>query len=233
MKKLTAFCVIIITAASCNPKIGDGLRRNDLKRDVEMVTDKGTMVIRLSDSTPLHRNNFIKLVKEHYYDSVLFHRVIKNFMVQAGDPDSKKAHADDQLGNGGPKYKIPAEIRTSMFHRKGVIAAARTGDNVNPERASSGSQFYLVQGKIFTEAGLDSVENLRLKRKLPPEHRTVYKTTGGAPHLDQSYTIFGEVIKGEAVIDSIAIVPTSGRQGGDRPLQDVRIIRARLIKRKT
>lgn len=224
--------IIVIAMVACNPKIGDGLRKNDLKKDVEMVTDKGTMIIRLSDSTPLHRNNFIKLVKEHYYDSILFHRVIKNFMVQAGDPNSKKAKTGDQLGNGGPKYTIPAEFRQSLFHHKGVIAAAREGDNVNPQKASSGSQFYIVQGRIFSDAGLDSVETFRLKRKLPAAHRAVYKTTGGAPHLDQNYTIFGEVISGIAVVDSIANITTSGREGGDRPLQDIKIIKARLVKRK-
>lgn len=223
---------MIIALAACNPKIGDGLRKNDLKRDVEMVTDKGTMIIRLSDSTPLHRNNFIKLVKEHYYDSILFHRVIKNFMVQAGDPNSKKAKSDDHLGNGGPKYTVPAEFRQSLFHYKGVIAAAREGDNVNPQKVSSGSQFYIVQGRVFTDAGLDSVETFRLKRKLPAEHRAVYKTLGGSPHLDQNYTIFGEVISGIAVVDSIANIKTSGREGGDRPLQDIKIIKARLVKRK-
>jgi len=227
---LTFSCCVLL---SCNPKISEGLRRNDLKKDVALATTKGTMVIRLSDSTPLHRDNFLKLVKQHYYDSVLFHRVIQNFMVQAGDPVSRKAQAGQPLGNGGPGYTIPAEFRQSLFHKKGGIAAARMGDDVNPKKASSGSQFYIVQGKIFTDAGLDSVELFRLKgRRIPPEHRAVYKTLGGAPHLDQNYTVFGEVISGLNVIDSIAVTPTSGRQGGDRPLQDVRIISAKLVKRK-
>lgn len=218
---------------SCNPRLGNGLRKHDLHKDVELVTDKGTMVIRLSDSTPLHRDNFLKLVKQGFYDSILFHRVIKNFMIQAGDPNSKRAKAGESLGDGGPEYTVPAEFRTSMFHKKGMVAAARTGDDVNPLKASSGAQFYIVQGKVFTEVGLDSVEKFRLKgRKLPSDHRAVYKTLGGAPHLDQNYTIFGEVIKGMDVIDSIATVTTSGRSGGDRPLQDVRIVSAKLIKRK-
>lgn len=222
-----------MVTASCNPWLGNGLRKNDRRRDVEIVTDKGTMVIRLSDSTPLHRDNFLKLVRQGFYDSVLFHRVIRNFMVQAGDPNSKRPKPGESYGDGGPEYTIPAEFRTSMFHKKGMVAAARTGDNVNPQRASSGAQFYIVQGKIFTDVGLDSVEKFRLKgRKLPAAHREVYKTLGGAPHLDQNYTIFGEVIKGLPVIDSIGSVPTSGREGGDRPLQDVRIIKARLVKRK-
>jgi peptidyl-prolyl cis-trans isomerase B (cyclophilin B) len=219
--------------SSCNPKLSNGLRKNDLKKNVELVTSKGTMVIRLSDSTPLHRDNFLKLVKQHYYDSILFHRVIQHFMVQAGDPSSKKSQAGQHLGEGGPTYTVPAEFRSSLFHKKGVIAAARTGDDVNPQKASSGSQFYIVQGKVFTDVGLDSVETFRLKgRKIPAAQREVYKTLGGAPHLDQNYTVFGELISGLEVIDSIAATPTSGRQGGDRPLQDVRIITARLIKRK-
>ena len=204
--------------------------RKDRKRDVLLKTNYGDIVIRLSDSTPLHRDNFLKLVKTHYYDSVLFHRVIKNFMIQAGDPDSKHAAPGEPLGNGGPNYRIPAEFRSTLFHKKGVIAAAR--DN-NPEKASSGSQFYIVQGKIFTDAGLDSIETYRLNgRKIPADQREVYKTVGGTPHLDQGYTVFGQVFKGLDVVDKIASVPTSKEQDRDRPLEDVRIIKAKLIKRK-
>ena len=233
MYKLLMFAGLTAIVASCNPRLGNGLRKKDVRRDVEMVTDKGTMILRLSDSTPLHRDNFLKLVRQGFYDSILFHRVIKNFMVQAGDPNSKRTVKGEAYGDGGPEYTIPAEFRISMFHKKGMLAAARTGDDVNPQRASSGAQFYIVQGKVFTDAGLDSVERFRLKgRKLPAAHREVYKTLGGAPHLDQNYTIFGEVIKGLPVVDSIAAVPTSGRQGGDRPLEDVRIIKARLVKRR-
>jgi len=225
--------VSILFFVACNPKIAGGLRKHDLNKDVEMATDKGTMVIRLSDLTPLHRNNFLLLVKQHYYDSILFHRVINHFMIQAGDPNSKNARPAAQLGEGGPAYTIPAEINAELFHKKGVIAAARQGDDVNPKKASSGSQFYIVQGRIFTDAGLDSVETFRLKgRKLPVTHRSVYKTLGGTPHLDSAYTVFGEVVNGLDVIDSIAIVPTGGRQGGDRPVQNVRILSARLVKRK-
>ena len=208
------------------------LRKKDRKRDVLLQTNYGDIIIRLSDSTPLHRDNFLKLVKSHYYDSVLFHRVIKNFMIQAGDPESKHAEPGEPLGNGGPDYTIPAEFRQTLFHKKGVIAAARMGDNVNPTKASSGSQFYIVQGKTFTDAGLDSVETYRLKRKIPPDQREVYKTIGGTPHLDQNYTVFGEVVKGLDVVDTIAAVPTSAGRDRDRPLQDVRIINEKLIKRK-
>jgi peptidyl-prolyl cis-trans isomerase B (cyclophilin B) len=204
--------------------------KKDRKKDVLLQTNYGDIVVRLSDSTPLHRDNFLKLVKTHYYDSVLFHRVIKNFMIQGGDPNSKHAKPGEPLGEGGPGYTIPAEFRAALFHKKGVIAAAR--DN-NPEKASSGSQFYIVQGKIFTDAGLDSVETYRLNgRKFPADHREVYKTVGGTPHLDQGYTVFGEVIRGLDVVDKIASVPTSNGEDRDRPLEDVRIIRAILMKRK-
>ncbi len=220
----TLFCVTITVAAQKDST----LKKKDRKRDVLLQTSLGDMIIRLSDSTPLHRDNFLKLVKVGFYDSILFHRVINQFMVQAGDPGSKRTTGDAQLGNGGVGYTIPAEFRQTLFHRKGVIAAARTGDNVNPQKASSGSQFYLVQGRVFTEAGLDSTETFRLKRKLPDAHREVYKTLGGTPHLDQNYTVFGEVMKGLEVIDKIAAVKTSR----DRPVEDVRIIKAKLVKRK-
>jgi cyclophilin family peptidyl-prolyl cis-trans isomerase len=230
MNRLIIIAAIIFIFISCNPRLAAGLYKKDLSKDIAMITDKGTIVIRLSDSTPLHRNNFIKLVKEKYYDSLLFHRVINEFMIQGGDPDSKKAKPGQRLGSGAPAYKVPAEFRPSLFHKKGVIAAAR-GDN--PEKASSGSQFYLVQGKVFTDAGLDSVEIFRLKgRKIPLNHRMVYKTIGGAPHLDQDYTVFGEVIKGLDVVDSIANTPTSGRSGGYRPIQDIHIKQVKLVKRR-
>ncbi len=208
------------------------LKKRDRKRDVELTTTKGIMVLRLYNESPLHRDNFLRLVKAHYYDSVLFHRVIKAFMIQAGDPQSKSAAAGVQLGNGGPDYTIPAEFAPTLFHRKGVLAAAREGDAVNPEKRSSGSQFYIVQGKTFTDAGLDSVETFRLKgRKIPAEQRAVYKTTGGTPHLDGSYTVFGQVVRGLDVVDSIAATPVS-RQPPDRPVEDVRILKATLVKRK-
>lgn len=188
------------------------------------------MVIRLSDETPLHRDNFLKLVKQRFYDSITFHRVIQHFMIQAGNPGTKpNANA---LRSDTFNYTVAAEFREHLFHKKGVIAAARTGDNVNPRKASSGTQFYIVQGKRFTDAGLDSVETFRLNgRKLPPAHREVYKSLGGTPHLDQHYTVFGEVIAGREVIDKIAAQPTSGNSGADKPLKDLRIIKARLIKR--
>jgi cyclophilin family peptidyl-prolyl cis-trans isomerase len=223
-------CLIVFSASAQKDST---VRKKDRKKDVLLQTSYGDMVIRLSDSTPLHRDNFLKLVKTGFYDSLLFHRVIQHFMIQSGDPQSKNAEAGKPLGMGGPVYTIPAEFRSSLFHKKGVIAAARMGDNVNPEKKSSGSQFYIVQGKIFTDAGLDSTETMRMGgRKIPAEQRTVYKTIGGTPHLDQNYTVFGEVLKGLEVVDKIAAVKTSTGADRDRPLEDVKIIKAKLIKRK-
>ena len=209
------------------------VKKRDRKRDVLMETSMGNIIVRLSDSTPLHRDNFLKLVKKHFYDSVLFHRVIQNFMIQGGDPNSKTAVAGIPLGNGGLNYTIPAEFRKTMFHKKGVIAAARTGDDINPEKASSSCQFYIAQGKIFTDAGLDSVETFRLNgRKIPTAWRDVYKKIGGIPHLDQNYTVFGEVVLGLEIVDKIAAVQTSKGRDVNRPLQDVRIVKMKLVKRK-
>ena len=220
----------LLSIISLSAQSDTTLRKKDRKRDVRFTTTQGVMILRLSDSTPLHRDNFLRLVKTGYYDSTLFHRVIQNFMIQGGDPNSKQAKAGQPLGNGGPTERIPAEFRAGLFHKRGVLAAAR--DN-NPEKASSGSQFYIVHGKLFTDAGLDSTETFRLQgRKIPPAHREVYKTLGGAPHLDQNYTIFGELIKGFEVLDAIAATPTSKGPDRDRPLTDCRILKAELIKRR-
>jgi peptidyl-prolyl cis-trans isomerase B (cyclophilin B) len=209
------------------------VKKKDRKKDVLLQTSMGDMLIRLSDSTPLHRDNLLKLVKQKYYDSVLFHRVINSFMIQAGDPNSKNAAAGKPLGEGGPGYTVPAEFKTSLFHKKGVVAAARQGDNVNPQKASSGSQFYITQGKKFTDGGLDSLETFRLQgRKIPAAHREFYKTIGGTPFLDQGYTVFGDVISGLDVLDKIAAVPTSRGADRDRPLENVMIVKAKLVKRK-
>ena len=209
------------------------LKKKDRKRDIEMVTTDGTIILRLSDSTPLHRDNFLRLVKSHYFDSVLFHRVIQYFMIQAGDPASKNAVAGKPLGDSGAPYTIPAEFRISLFHKRGVLAAARESDDTNPLRASSGSQFYIVQGKKYTDSMLNQVEINRLKRKIPDSLREIYKTIGGTPQLDQSYTIFGEVVSGMETVDKIAAEPTSKGDDMDRPLTDVRILRTKLIKRKS
>lgn len=224
---LVSLFISVFLSAQGNSK----LRKKDRKRDVLMVTTAGSILLRLSDSTPLHRDNFLRLVKAHYYDSLLFHRVIQNFMIQGGDPDSKRAAAGKPLGDGGPAYTLPAEFRQSLFHKKGVLAAARESDDINPQKASSGSQFYIVQGKRYTDGALDTLEQRRLKRKIPAYQREVYKSLGGTPFLDQNYTVFGEVVEGLNVVDKIAALPTSKGQDKDRPLQDVRIINVRLIKR--
>lgn len=180
---------------------------------VEVKTGKGDVIIKLLNETPLHRDNFKKLVENRFYDSLLFHRVINNFMIQGGDPDSRNASDNQLLGNGGPDYKVPAEIVKGIHHEKGALGAAR--DN-NPEKASSGSQFYIVQGKIFSNAGLDSLETIRMKGvKFSEEQRKSYTTIGGTPHLDSNYTVFGKTIQGFDVIDAIAKVQTNDK---DRPL---------------
>jgi peptidyl-prolyl cis-trans isomerase B (cyclophilin B) len=225
---LLALCFAVSTFAQPQTRI----RRKDLKRDIEMQTTQGSIVLRLSDETPLHRDNFIRLVKTGYYNDILFHRVIQGFMIQAGDNRTKR---DSSLARDTvrfPNYTIPAEFRPDLYHHRGTLAAARMGDDVNPQKASSGYQFYIVQGRVFTETSLDSVETHRLKRKLPDAHRQVYMKTGGAPHLDQNYTVFGEVVTGMDVVDRIAAVQTSGRQKGDKPLTDIRITATRLVKRQ-
>jgi len=233
MKKIVLLLIGVSLAFISVAQKDSTIRKKDRKRDVLLQTNYGDIIVRLYDSTPLHRDNFLKLVKTGFYDSVLFHRVIQDFMIQSGDPNSRQAKPGQPLGNGGPGYTIPAEFRATIFHKKGVIAAARQGDNVNPQKASSGSQFYIVKGKIFSDAGLDSLETFRLNgRKIPPEQREVYKTIGGVPHLDQGYTVFGEVVKGLDVVDKIAAVQTSKAADRDRPLEDVKIIKAKLIKRK-
>ena len=190
---------------------------------VKLTTDSGVIVIRLSDSTPLHRDNFVKLVTQHFFDSLLFHRVIPGFMIQGGDPLSKNAEPGTMLGmGGGDMDRIPAEFRTSLFHKKGVLAAARDG---NPEKASSACQFYIVQGRKYSDDELNMME-AQMMRKFSPAQRLAYKTVGGTPFLDMNYTVFGEVEKGLEVIDKIAAVP---QDGSNRPLGDIRM-KIELIK---
>ncbi len=229
MKKILLTLLLLSFSIISFAQKDSTIRKKDRKRDVLLQTTFGDIILRLSDSTPLHRDNFLKLTKTGFYDSVLFHRVIKDFMIQGGDPDSKIAIAGKPLGSGDIGYRVPAEFRTTLFHKKGVIAAAQDG---NPEKASSGCQFYIVQGKVWTDAGLDSTETFRLKRKIPMDQREVYKTIGGTPHLDQGYTVFGEVVKGLDVVDKIAVVATSKGADKNRPLADVKIIKAKLVKRK-
>lgn len=242
---------------------------------VVIKTDYGVIKIKLYNETSKHRDNFLKLVREKYYDSLLFHRVINTFMIQGGDPDSKFASPGQMLGNGGPGYKIPAEFIPYLYHKRGAVAAARESDMVNPAKESSGSQFYIVQGKVFTDEELNFLEMqinqtkknqilgqmmkspeyswLKVKLdsmiksgnqnavndfiketqhiaekeldkvgrfKFTPEQRKLYTTIGGAPHLDGSYTVFGEVIEGINIVDSIASLPTDNN---NRPLKDIRM----------
>ncbi len=249
---------------------------------VKIQTTKGTIVVKLYNETPLTRDNFIKLVNQKTYDSTLFHRVIQGFMIQGGDPQSKKAAPGVMLGNGDVGYTVPAEIKPDLIHKKGALACARTGDDVNPAKASSGCQFYIVQGRVFSEADLSQMEDQRnsgikqqiftsiimkpenegLKQKFikyqsqsnidslraltatiepeidsiyakspkfsfTPEQRKVYSTLGGAPHLDGQYTVFGEVVEGLNIVDSIAAAKTGP---GDRPLVDIRVLSMEVVK---
>jgi cyclophilin family peptidyl-prolyl cis-trans isomerase len=224
---LFPFLFMVLVAPMAQPK--GKIRKADLRKDILVKTDSGNMVLRLNDSTPLHRDNFIRLVKSDYYKGIGFHRVISRFMIQAGDEKTKPNTDTSSLLK---QYTLPAEIRPELYHRRGVLAAARMGDDVNPRKNSSGTQFYIVQGKIFNDVSLDSVETHRLKgRKLPEAHRNIYKKEGGAPHLDQNYTIFGELISGYDVLDKIANTKTSGRQGGDKPLTDIRIQEMKMVRR--
>ena len=197
-----------------------------------METTMGNIELKLYNETPLHRDNFISLVKESAYDSLLFHRVIRDFMIQGGDPDSKNAEPGALLGEGDLPYTIPSEFRLNkgIFHRRGVLAAAREGDDVNPEQRSSAMQFYIVWGRVFDDESLDRLQE-RLdqftggKVKLTPQMREAYRTVGGTPHLDGQYTVFGEVVSGLEVVEAIQNVATDHN---DRPLDDIRIIRAYL-----
>lgn len=199
-------------------------------------TDLGTMHLILYEQTPKHKDNFIKLVDQKFYDGLLFHRIIQSFMIQGGDPNSRKAQPGESLGNGDVGYKIPAEIDPALFHKKGALAAAR--DN-NPDKASSGCQFYVVQGRIWTDEELQKqIERSRgrepdsspTRRTFTDEQKQVYKTLGGSPHLDGGYTVFGEVIDGLAVIDSIVKQP---RDSQDRPKKDIRMtVTGEWLKKK-
>jgi cyclophilin family peptidyl-prolyl cis-trans isomerase len=267
---------------SCDTQIEEGVMKSDLSKDVEMVTDFGTIVMRLSDETPKHRNNFIKLVNQKFYDSLSFHRVIENFIIQTGDPESKNPDSEKEPGATDLPYRVPAEFKSNLLHKRGALNAAREGDNQNPEQGSSSTQFTIVQGRVYNDSTLaiaqgrinkwlaynkivknkshenklkklkelaenyslnkeayiaitkvlDSLAEIELesmqKYTYPEAHREVYKTLGGAAHLDQNYTVFGEVVKGMSVVDSIAAVQTNDR---DKPLKDVKIISARLIER--
>ncbi len=193
---------------------------------VYLETNYGRMILKLYNSTPLHRDNFIKLVNGGFYDGLLFHRVIKDFMIQGGDPESKNAMKGAILGNGGLGYTVPAEFVDSLIHCKGALAAARLGDGMNPKKESSGSQFYIVQGRAWRDADLLAMES-RTGRKYSDADKKAYREGGGTPHLDGGYTVFGQLVEGFDVLDRIATAPTGG---ADRPNEDVRILKAGLVK---
>ncbi len=278
MRIFLSIVASLLTLASGCGFLSAKNKMTDSDKDAKVLihTSMGDITVLLYGDTPLHRDNFLKLVKEGYYDGVLFHRVINEFMIQTGDPDSKTAKPSDMLGSGGPGYNIDAEILYPRhFHKRGALAAARTGDNVNPERRSSGSQFYIVTGRTLTENQLkglehnmkmqrmqeifdgltrqhrDSIMTLRRNRdqaglqalqdslvaetekiaagqdfSLTPEQREAYTTVGGAPHLDGTYTVFGEVIDGMDVVDRIEKVQTGK---ADRPVEDVKVISMKVI----
>lgn len=192
-------------------------------------TDKGKIKVKLYNDTPLHRDNFIKLVNAGQYEGLLFHRIIKQFMIQGGDITSKDAPLDKKLGDGDLGYTIPAEIvYPKYFHKRGQLCAARTGDELNPEKASSASQFYIVTGKHYTERELDKMEQEK-NIKLTPEQRDAYLVQGGTPHLDNAYTVFGEVVKGMKVVDKIQFVETDQN---DRPTKNIKIKSMKIVKNK-
>lgn len=201
-------------------------RNMDSLTKVLFKTSLGDITIALYDNTPKHRENFIKLVNDGFYTDILFHRIIQGFMIQTGDPDSKGAPAGKQLGSGGPGYTIPAEFRAENYHKRGAVAAARQGDQVNPTKASSGSQFYIVDGQKFDDRMMAQI-SYQYGKSFTDEQRQVYKTEGGAPFLDGDYTVFGEVVSGMDVVDAIA---AQKKDRFDRPMQDVKIISAVVLK---
>lgn len=233
MKKIISFSILLallIIAPNAEAQSAKKKKAGKAKPGNETLvlikTNMGNMKLKLYNETPKHRDNFIKLVKEGYYTKTLFHRVIKDFMIQGGDPDSKTATKGQMLGNGGPDYTIPAEFVPAKFHKKGALAAARTGDEVNPKKESSGSQFYIAQGKKYSDAELNMFEQ-RMGKKFTPAQRTAYTTVGGTPHLDGSYTVFGELVEGFDVLDKIAAV--QGNQM-NRPLEDVIVTSVEIVK---
>lgn len=208
---------------------------------VLLKTTEGNIKVKLYNETPLHRDNFKKLVKSKFYDGILFHRVIDKFMIQGGDPESKTAQPNDMLGSGGAGYTIPAEFKTpAIYHKKGTLAAARQGDEINPNKESSSSQFYIVVGKQYGDHELDDLQRNKIARANNKElmsdstyifsqkAREDYKIFGGTPQLDGNYTVFGEVVEGLDVVEKISKVETNR---ADRPVKDVRILKMRLVRR--
>ena len=196
---------------------------------VQIDTDMGKIKVKLYNDTPLHRDNFIKLVKDNFYDGLLFHRVIKQFMIQGGAASSKTAAMDEAITDGDSAYTIPAEIHYPQhFHRRGTLCAARQPAEYNPDKASSCSQFYIVTGKFFTAMELDKQEKEGKHAPFTPEEREAYMLEGGAPHLDGAYTIFGEVVQGMKVVDKIQFVETNEN---DRPLKNIKIRSMKIVEK--
>ena len=232
MKKILFAIVAALALASCSEP-------QPQPRRVEMRTTAGDIVLELSDLTPIHRDNFMQLVEEKYFDSLLFHRVIENFMIQGGDPRTREISGREFFADGeetgDPRYweDIPAEINfPTLYHKRGALAAAREGDNVNPQRRSSRTQFYIVWGRTFDDEQLDAQQQ-RISRStagkviLPDSIREVYRTVGGTPHLDGQYTVFGHVVSGLEIVDKIQ---RSATDSLDRPVEDVRILSVREVK---
>ena len=184
---------------------------------IKIETSRGDMLVRLYDETPVHRDNMIKLVKEGFYNNQLFHRVIKDFMIQGGDPHSVGAPKGQRLGSGSPGYTLPAEFKPSLIHKKGALAAARKGDRINPEQSSNGSQFYIVQGRVLSPEEIAFMKQQGVAT-FTEKSEKIYTSLGGTPHLDGAYTVFGELVEGLEVLDSIAAQPCDAY---NRPVEDV------------
>lgn len=219
MKKVICLIALLLPAVAFTQTSKKGMAKPTPKEKetmVDIITDYGTMRVKLYNETPKHRDNFLKLAKEGFYNGTLFHRVINSFMIQGGDPNSKTAGPDVQLGGGDIGYTIPAEFSPNFYHKKGALCAARTA---NPEKASSGCQFYIVHGRPVSEqeiAGMEAQKGI----KYTAEQRAEYLAHGGTAMLDQDYTVYGEVVSGLDVIDKIAAVQT---KPGDRPVKDVKM----------
>lgn len=230
-RKLIFTVSLIFIVIACGFIFSPSPKKEKVKKFDQLVTIStmyGDMKVILYDETPLHKENFLKLVDEGFYDSTTFHRVMYEFMIQGGDPNSKDNNPNND-GLGGPGYTIDAEFNPKFYHRKGVIAAARQPDNVNPKKASSGSQFYIVHGRKFNANETNRMAAMK-RIQYSPEQINAYSELGGAPHLDGDYTVFGEVISGMNIIDSIAQVKTSF---GNRPVQNVIMkMTSEKIKRK-
>ena len=236
--KVFALLILAIGIAACSSVKNTSAKH---EQKVEISTTEGVIVMKLYNTTPLHRDNFIKLVKSGVYQGVLFHRVIADFMIQGGDPQTRSEEYARKNKADTTDFTVPAEFRTPhVYHKKGALAAARMGDRENPSKASSGFQFYIVKGKKFTDADLDKMQASKIAQyqklseakadslyKFSEQARADYKTIGGTPHLDGNYTVFGEVVKGIDVVDKISVMKTNQ---SDKPLQDVRVLKMKLVR---